>query len=83
MQGGERQRQTTPPEHGRDQPLATKACELFDDARERLLGQIEATEQVRVVVTSLALEDARKPERTVGSTGIRPLIPGETAVQGH
>src|SRR5262249_10737675 len=79
----ERQRQPTPAQQGWGEPLAGEARELLDDARQRLLGEIEAAVRPRIVVTALALVRPRKPEGAVRSIRRGALVPRQAPVEDH
>ena len=79
----ERERQAAAAEQRRGQPLAAEPGELLDDARERLLGEVEAAVDVRRVVAALALVRPREPERAVRGIRRGALVPGEAAVEDH
>ncbi len=50
-----------PPQHRCGEPLASKRRELFDDARDWAIGEVQAAVNLGIVVTPFALKDARKP----------------------
>ena len=79
----ERERQAAPAEEGRCQPLAAEASELLDDARERLLREVEAAVGGRVVVPALALIRPRKPEGAVRGIRRGALVPRQAPVEDH
>jgi len=54
-------REAAAAQHCRREALASKSSELFDDAGECAIGEIEAAVGVGVIVTTFALEDAGKP----------------------
>jgi NAD(P)-dependent dehydrogenase (short-subunit alcohol dehydrogenase family) len=83
LERGERQRQVPPPEHARNQDVATKARQLLHDGRDRQLGDVQAGVALRVVVPPVALELARHPERPAGRRDGRPAIIREAAMQRH
>ena len=47
----------------RGEPLSAKRGELFDDAGDGAIGEIQAAVDLGIVVASFALEHAREPER--------------------
>ena len=79
----EAERQTAPPQHRRRETLAAKGGKLFDNARHRAIGEVEAAVRGRVVVPALALVRPREPEGTVRGVRCGALLPRQAPVQDH
>src|SRR4029079_11629092 len=79
----ESERQPAPTEQRRGEPLAAKASELLDDAREGLLGEIEAAVYTRIVVTALALVWPREPEGAVRGIRRGAFVPRQAPMEDH
>ena len=65
MNRAQRQRQATPAEQSSGEPLSAKRGELFDDAGDGAVGEVQTAVDLGVIVASFALEHPREPERRV------------------
>src|SRR5438876_2085487 len=77
----EREGQAAASQNLRYHHAATKTGQLLDDRRHRLRRQVQAPIDVGVVVPSVALVAARKPQRTALRARAHTAVPGEAAVQ--
>ena len=83
LEFGERERKPPALQKPGDQSLSAEPRKLFDERRQRTIGEIKAPVEILIVVPSFALKRAGKPERSIGFIIVRAFVPREAAVENH
>src|SRR5205814_2854322 len=83
FQFGKRERKATASQQRGKQALTAESCELLDQRGKRLIGEIQTAVEIGIIVPTLALVRAWKPERAIRLRVTSALVPREASVEDH